>query len=51
MQYLTFNLAKSSDAGDYQCFATNKYGVATGKHFSVIETKKNRKNIETVIMD
>lgn len=48
MHTLTFNFPKSSDAGIYQCLATNKYGIATGEYYNVTETAKNIKNQENV---
>lgn len=47
-QFLIFNLAKPSDAGKYQCFPTNKYGVGTSYLYNVIQTKKNGQKVEKV---
>lgn len=43
-----FNIPQSSDAGVYQCYASNEYGISRGEPFEVIEIEKKLIKISNV---
>lgn len=47
---ITINRPKTSDAGVYQCFATNDYGVSRGSPINIIEVGRLQINSKKVKM-